>query len=73
MTNIQGKEVKKMIKKIIRYLWRFILDADPVIADATSHLTNKEYYEIDGYKLARIIKNHAGKRDLLQVKLVKLI
>ncbi len=62
-----------MIKKILRYIWRFLLDGDPVIADATAHLSNKEYYEIDGYKLAHIIKNHAGKRDLLQVKLIKML
>lgn len=62
-----------MIKKILRYIFRFILDADPVVADATRHLTNKEYYEIDGFKLSRIIKNHVGGRDLLQVKLIKLI
>jgi len=60
-----------MIRKILRYLVRFLLSADPVVADATNHLSNKEYYEIDGFKLAQVIKRHAGKRVSLQINLIK--
>ena len=60
-----------MIRKILRYLVRFLLSADPVVSDATNHLSNKEYYEIDGFKLAQVIKRHAGKRVSLQIKLIK--
>jgi hypothetical protein len=60
-----------MIRKILRYLVRFLLSADPVVSDATNHLSNKEYYEIDGLKLSQIIKRHAGKRVSLEINLIK--
>jgi hypothetical protein len=60
-----------MIRKILRYLVRFFLSADPVVADATNHLSNKEYYEIDGFRLAQVIKRHAGKRVSLEINLIK--
>lgn len=34
----------------------FFLSADPVFSDKTNHLTNKEYFEIDGYKLGQLLR-----------------
>jgi len=45
------------MKRFFMKILLFFLSADPVIADKTVHLSNKEYYELDGFKLAQLMRN----------------